>query len=88
MLQVACEKLQVANALKQLTEADRTLLSQCQELYSPASQLMAMFGQPALPVPRGSNDDPTAHAEWLQALAANMTDLYHQLQNRMKEGQL
>merc|ERR550514_1191394 len=83
--QVACEKLQADKALRELEEADRGLLQQCSELYGPASQLMGMFGQPSLPPPTGGREDPTSHLEWLQALASNMTDLYQQLQARMKD---
>lgn len=62
-------------------EAEQKLSRQVFSLYGHASKLVALFGLRDLPERPPADCEPTAHAQWLRAFGARMTEITQRVQN-------
>lgn len=84
VLEVCCENLRADKELQAHFKTQGDLVEQCIKLHGPASNLVTLFGQPALPeLSAKSAKDVSEHVQYLDQLGMRMTAIFQQLQSRV-----
>eukprot|EP00746_Dinoflagellata_sp_MGD_P165236 gnl/MRDRNA2_/MRDRNA2_94388_c0_seq1.p1 gnl/MRDRNA2_/MRDRNA2_94388_c0~~gnl/MRDRNA2_/MRDRNA2_94388_c0_seq1.p1 ORF type:complete len:387 (+),score=108.35 gnl/MRDRNA2_/MRDRNA2_94388_c0_seq1:100-1260(+) len=84
VLEVCCENLRADKELQTHQKAQADLVEKCNKLHGPASNLVILFGQPALPeLQVRSTNDVSLYVRFLDELGNNLSAINQQLQSRV-----